>query len=184
MLTCFARSMKSARYPPQTPGDPSDRSNALNYSIEPLPRHSHHIPDMSLAFHKEWAHLIPGKSVSDVEQSLRSRTNVDRLPVAFIAVEESGDWIGAVSLKEQDLEGREDLSPWLSSLFVREAFRKHGIGASLVAHACAFAQGLGISELYLYTDRQELFYRKLGWTLVERRTHHPREISILRLGLT
>lgn len=155
----------------------------MTFSIEPLALHAHHVHEMSVAFHREWSHLVPGKSVEWVEESFRTRVALDRLPMAFVAVDGAGDWLGTVSIKEHDLEDRQDLSPWLASLYVKDEFRNRGIGKALVEKACEVVRARGIPVAYLYTDGKERFYRNLGWTLVERRILHSSEIAILKREL-
>ena len=155
----------------------------MDHSIEALSCHTHHIPDISAAFHRQWSHLVPGKSLEDVENSVRLRTNTDKLPMAFVAVDGEGEWIGTVSLKMHDLDTRNDLSPWLASLFVKEEHRRRGVGKSLMERACERAKSLGISDLYLYTDLKEGFYRTLGWALAERQNFHGQEIATMTLSL-
>jgi len=155
----------------------------MTYSIQPLALHMHHIPEMSAAFHREWSHLVPGKPVEWVEESFRSRTHLDRLPMAFVAVNILGEWLGAVSIKSEDMELPDPLSPWLSSLFVREPFRNQGVGQALVQKVLEACQDLGFPAVYLYTDSKEQFYLKRGWTLVTRQILHSSEITILRFQL-
>jgi len=155
----------------------------MNYSIEPLAHHTHHIHEMSEAFHREWSHLVPGKSVEWVEQSFRSRIQTERLPMAFVAVNEMGGWLGTVSIKVEDLDLPDALSPWLSSLFVREPYRNRGIGKALVEKVLEACQNLGLPAVYLYTDSKEQFYLDLGWTLLQRQILHFSEISILKYQL-
>lgn len=155
----------------------------MNYSIEPLGLHLHHIPEMSAAFHREWSHLVPGKSVEWVEESFRRRTYLDRLPMAFVAVNIVGEWLGTVSIKSEDLELPGTLSPWLSSLFVREPFRNQGIGKALIEKVIEACQNLGFPAVYLYTDSKERYYLNLGWTLVNRQPLHTSEITILKFEM-
>ena len=155
----------------------------MTYSIEPLANHTHHIHEMSAAFHREWSHLVPGKSVEWVEESFRSRVNSERLPMAFVAVNKVGDWLGTVSIKVEDLDLPDALSPWLSSLFVREPYRNRGIGKALVEKVLEACQNLGLPAVYLYTDSKEQFYLDLGWTLLQRQILHFSEISILKYQL-
>jgi N-acetylglutamate synthase-like GNAT family acetyltransferase len=156
----------------------------MKYSIEPLSSHLQLLHEISATIYNEWSHLIPGKSIADVEESLRLRTNSDKLPIAFVAVDINGDWVGTVSIKIHDLETRENLSPWLASLFVKENVRNLGIGKSLVGKVYETTREINLSEIYLYTDSKEQFYGNLGWTLIERQIYHLNEISIMKYSLT
>jgi len=155
----------------------------VKYLIEPLSSHLKQIHEISAAIYNEWSHLNPGKSIADVEESLRLRINSDKLPIAFVAIDVNGDWLGTVSIKIHDLEAREYLSPWLASLFVKENVRSLGIGKSLVANVCEKIRQLNLSEIYLYTDSKEPFYNNLGWTLIERQIYHMNQISIMKYSI-
>ena len=56
----------------------------------------------------------------------------------------------------------------LVGVFVAPDHRRHGIGAALVRRAVDDATTLGVRRVYLYTPSTELFYSRLGWSLVER----------------
>jgi len=58
--------------------------------------------------------------------------NRDELPIAWIA-HSNGQLLGTAALRVHDLEGREDLTPWLGGVFVDSHFRRQGIGAALCA---------------------------------------------------
>ena len=58
--------------------------------------------------------------------------NRDELPIAWVA-HANGQLFGTAALRVHDLEGREDLTPWLGGVFVGSHFRRRGIGAALCA---------------------------------------------------
>lgn len=57
--------------------------------------------------------------------------NRDALPIAWIA-HANGQLLGTAALRVHDLEGREDLTPWLGGVFVGTHFRRQGIGRRYV----------------------------------------------------
>src|SRR2546429_8417776 len=65
-----------------------------------------------------------------------------------------------------DLEGREDLTPWLGEVFVGSHFRRLGIGAALCATVEDGARSRAIHTLYLFTLDQQAWYSRLGWTVL------------------
>ena len=56
--------------------------------------------------------------------------NRDQLPIAWVA-HANGQLLGTAALRVHDLEGREDLTPWLGGVFVASHFRRRGISAAL-----------------------------------------------------
>ena len=89
----------------------------------------------------------------------------DKLPVTLVAIEDSF-CAGVISLVANDLKVREH-TPWLSSLYVRPAYRKKGIGEELVEAIKETARKLGYNELYLRTEHAQEYYIKLGWEEIE-----------------
>ena len=65
-----------------------------------------------------------------------------------------------------ELEGREDLTPWLGGVIVGSHFRRQGIGAALCATVKDEARSRGIQTLYLFTLDKQAWYSRLGWTVL------------------
>ena len=89
--------------------------------------------------------------------------NRDKLPIAWVA-HANGQLLGTAALRVHDLEGREDLTPWLGGVFVASQFRRQGIGATLCATVEDEARLRGIQTLYLFTLDKQAWYLHLGWT--------------------
>lgn len=130
---------------------------------------------------QEWQGIYErrGQTPNDALTSYRESTNVDRLPLALIACHGS-ELVGTVSLKEQDLDIRPDLTPWLGGLFVVPEWRGRGLASLLMGRAVAEARRLQLNNLYLWTSSAESLYLKLGWELRERTEYCDKEIAIMR----
>lgn len=70
--------------------------------------------------------------------------------------------IGTYALIRNDLNSRQDLSPWLACLFVDEKFRGNSIGAELLNHGLLEAAKRGYKFLYLTSDLKG-YYEKYEW---------------------
>ena len=70
-------------------------------------------------------------------------------------------------------------SPWLADVFVAPNHRRHRVGAALVRRAVDDATALGVRRLYLYTPNTELFYSRLGWSLVERTRYRGTDVVVM-----
>jgi len=83
----------------------------------------------------EWGHLNPGQTLAQRVIRIQGKMNVDRVPVAFVALDDSdsgaGGIIGTASLIFDDLEG-DPRNPWLASVYVPPEQRKKGIASALV----------------------------------------------------
>lgn len=150
--------------------------------IELLANRRDAIPTLARWFYEEWAHLRPGWTRQDFEDSIAARCNTDRVPLALVALE-GEELIGSVCLEAHNMDTRKDLSPWLAGLYVKEHWRNQGIGARLVRAIEAKATELGIHKLYLYTPASQHFYARLGWSLRERLAYKGSEVAVMEKAL-
>jgi amino-acid N-acetyltransferase len=93
------------------------------------------------------------------------------LPTADLEAEHFSHFIGGGSA--QAPEALIGLQPYgeialLRSLVVSSAARGKGYGSALVAQIEAYAQQLGVSELYLLTNTAEAFFSRRGYHNLER----------------
>ena len=150
--------------------------------IEYLAARPEFIPALAEKLLAHWGPIIPGQTLEGRVAKLRGHLNRDVLPIAWVALE--GDaLIGTAALRAHDLEGREDLTPWLGGVFVLEEHRKQGIGALLCERVEAEARALGYNQIYLFATDRVAWYRSLGWDLVERITWNGFPGAIMRRSL-
>jgi GNAT superfamily N-acetyltransferase len=113
-----------------------------------------------------WRYVFSEDTAESRAARFRSHHNYDVLPIAWIAHE--GDIaLGTAALRATDLEGREDLGPWLGGVFTEPRCRNQGIASKLCGVVEAKAAELGIPKLYLFTHGQESLYARLGWARLE-----------------
>jgi GNAT superfamily N-acetyltransferase len=86
----------------------------------------------------------------------------------FVALHK-GRPVGCALLSAEDLPSRKELTPWLSNLYIKEDYRKMGIGTQLVAFVANEAKRIGFPKMWLFTEHEEtlMLYAKLGWNFVE-----------------
>lgn len=153
--------------------------------IEYLADHPEFIPTLALWFHRQWGHLSPGSTPETTAAEMRSHLHHNQMPLALVAVR-GGQLVGSASLRLHDMRTRKDLSPWLANVYVPVAHRNQGLGARLVAAIEEKAKALGFAVLYLWTDEQERFYTRLGWTVIDRAEYLGEHVVMMqkRLGRT
>jgi predicted N-acetyltransferase YhbS len=83
--------------------------------------------------------------VSEIKKSIGS----SRIPVIFAAMI-GPEVVGTASIIENDLPSRDDLNPWLASIFVRKEYRNRGIAGALIRTALQHARMLEIDKLFLF----------------------------------
>jgi predicted N-acetyltransferase YhbS len=153
--------------------------------IQYLGDHRDVVPILAAWIYNEWSYLYPGTTLQDFTGLLLERMDKKSLPLTLVAIE-AGEPVGTASLKAFDMETRNDLTPWLTSLHVAEPWRRRGIGSNLVKAIEQKAVELGIRKLYLFTpdaDLVSLFYSRLGWTVKEKTIYHSYPIHILEKDL-
>ncbi|OGG45871.1 MAG: hypothetical protein A3F84_17090 [Candidatus Handelsmanbacteria bacterium RIFCSPLOWO2_12_FULL_64_10] len=137
--------------------------------IEHLADHLEFVQTLAEWHYREWRHLCPGETLDDFVERLRGQAQRGGVPTAFVALE-GGRPVGSASLVAHDMQGREDLSPWLASVYVAPPCRRRGIGSALVRRVVQEAGERHIPTIYLYTTGKanENFYVHLGWSVRER----------------
>ncbi|WP_297115755.1 GNAT family N-acetyltransferase [Enterobacter sp. ECC-175] len=115
---------------------------------------------------------------SIVEHSLTP----DALPLTFIAVE-GERLLGTVGLWRCDLIARQDLYPWLASLYVDESARGQGLAGRLQQHVQAYARQAGYAELHLWSACRD-FYERYGWQYIGDGLEYPdKTVHLYRYSL-
>jgi GNAT superfamily N-acetyltransferase len=150
--------------------------------ILPLRERSELIEQLALWHFAQWGSINPASTVERRIARLEGHLQPNRVPQTFIAVD--GDQLlGSASLVAADLPSREDLSPWLASVYVDPPFRNRGVGAALVEQVAQEARSLGFSTIYLFTPDRAKFYAELGWQVVELDEWNGTQVTVMELKL-
>ncbi len=107
-----------------------------------------------------------GYTLEDVIYRTKHSLSKNSVPAMYIAVYQE-EVIGVVSIWRNDLNSRQDLFPWMSTLFVKEKYRNKGVGKKLQAICINNSRKLGYKNLYLITDHEN-YYEKMGWKFLEK----------------
>lgn len=152
--------------------------NGFAASVELLADHPGLIPAVGQIRWREWGHAPEPESLDWwVDVTGREAGRVD-LPVTWVAMDESGQAVGAVGLGEFDIEERRDRSPWVLGMIVITQNRGLGIGSKLMEALEAWARQRGYSQVWVATGGRAVdFYRKCGWALTEVMTRSSGETT-------
>lgn len=153
------------------------------WSIVPVCDAPHAIPTLAEWHFGQWGKWNPENTIEKRIERLQRQTDKSRLPMTIVALY-GADPIGSASLVLADLETKEELSPWLASVFVEPNWRDQGVGTSLVQKVCDLAIAMQFDRIYLFTPDKERFYRGLGWKPVERSEYRGDPIVIMSLELS
>ena len=150
------------------------RGVRISYLID----HPDYIPQLAQWLFEQWGSVLGEKTLEVRIKKLKAHMNRDELPIAWVA-HANGQVLGTAALRVHDLEGREDLTPWLGGVFVGPDFRRRGIGQALCAAVEDAARERGIQTLYLFTLDKQAWYSRLGWTMLEPCVWHQRPGDIM-----
>jgi GNAT superfamily N-acetyltransferase len=146
--------------------------------IDYLIDHPEYISRLAQWLFEQWDAILGEKTPDARVKKLKAHMNRDQMPIAWVG-HANGQLLGTAALRVHDLEGREDLTPWLGGVLVGSQFRRRGIGATLCATVEDAARSRGIQTLYLFTlDKQE-WYSRQGWTVLAPCFWHERPGEIL-----
>ncbi len=128
----------------------------------------------------EWGHLDPNDSLADRIASLRDQTDPNGIPTTYIA-RDGDEPLGSASLVMYDMDTHRELSPWLASVYVAPAARGRGVASALVRRVVAQAAGLGVAQLYLFTEGARGLYEKLGWRALATEDFQGHSVTIMAI---
>jgi GNAT superfamily N-acetyltransferase len=77
----------------------------------------------------------------------------------------------------------EAYGPWLAVIYTSKGHRQKGFGTLLCKKIDEIAKGMGVKEMFLYTQTAESMYRKLGWSEMERIEYKGKDTVVMRRRL-
>jgi len=119
-------------------------------TISYLSEHPDFVPGLAPEIAAHWQPYLPEESIEKRLAKLRAHMNTTTLPIAWVA-HNGSEVLGTAALRVHDLEGREDLTPWLGGVFVRHQFRGRGVASALCRVAEDAAWAHGFDRLFLFT---------------------------------
>ncbi|MAS25964.1 MAG: GNAT family N-acetyltransferase [Oceanospirillaceae bacterium] len=130
--------------------------------------------------YEEWKELYPTDTEETFYRDLQKSLGADDIPSTWLMVD--GETIlGSCSIIEDDMESRQDLTPWLANVFVHPDYRGQGLGSKLVNAVMQKARDIGLQRFYLFTEDQTALYQKLGWTVHEEMLNNGIPVTIMRV---
>ena len=87
--------------------------------------------------------------------------NFSEWETPFVAIAD-GRIIGMATIMKSDYYPLPDIFPWISTIFVSEAYRGHRISGQLIDYANRYAKKLGFIKTYIPSEHKGL-YEKYGY---------------------
>ncbi len=142
-----------------------------------------YIPLLAEHLYHQFNCFDPIRTLASYKAELQQNCNYTRLPMTYLIQQNDTLW-GTASLCISDLESHSHLTPWLANVYTFEAYRKRGVGRSLVKHVILQAKNLGFDKLYLFTADQTAWYQKLDWQIIDHSSLNDIPIVIMEYDLT
>lgn len=123
------------------------------------------VPTIAKWSYDTWGKYDPNLSVESEVKSFGEKLNKDKVPMAFVALNNNQP-IATVNLKKGiPVQGYEDRDLWLGCFIVADEYKNLGIGTHLLEHAFNEAKKLGYSKISLFTSNPESakWYAMHGW---------------------
>lgn len=154
----------------------------MNIEIDYLADRPEHVSTLAAWHFAQWSYLHPGQVVQDRIDEFQEHLGRRQVPTTFVAME-NGKLLGSASLTADDLPPRNDLTPWLASVYVDPPQRGRGVASALVRRVAEEATALGYARCYLFTPDAAALYARLGWQEFERMEYFGEEITLMHLEL-
>lgn len=158
--------------------DPAELLYGQVLTIDYLAQHPEFIPTLARETLDQYRDILGDETLDTRIAKLRSHLQTDRLPLALVA-SGNGELFGMGALREHDLPGYEEFTPWLGGMFVRPHHRRRGIGSALCHALEEKAWLMGFPLLYLFTWDQQRLYARLGWQRLESSSWMGRRVDIM-----
>ena len=88
------------------------------------------------------------------------------IPLPLLALDDQNNLAGGLAFSSFLKPNKGELGVWINALLIEPKYRRLGIASQLIHAADVEAKGIGIMELFVYTDISDL-YQKLGWHVIE-----------------
>jgi GNAT superfamily N-acetyltransferase len=125
------------------------------------------IPTLASWFREEWHPWYGPGGPGNAEADLRSCCNRDVVPIALVAFGSDDTVLGTAALKAESVGSDVAPGPWLAAFLVGRAYRREGVGATLINAIEALANGLGFATLYASTNTANELFERCGWSVLD-----------------
>jgi predicted N-acetyltransferase YhbS len=139
----------------------------------------HYAPMLAAAHAREWQHLYSSWNEETALRDFLKEFHGNEIPTTLVLHDAIQGLIGSVSLVRDDLPGREDLNPWLASLYIMPRFRKRGYGRLLVHEAVRLYGCFGYDRVFLFTEAAQPYFARFGFVAIEGALANGRPVTIM-----
>lgn len=114
-----------------------------------------------------WVNFNPKMQKENTIHKFNNIYTTDNLPLGLALVEEK-NIIGFCVLKLENLKKYPEITPWIDDVMILKDYRGRGYGKKMIEMTQNILKEYGYKEAYLWTDQAPNFYKKLGFTYVQK----------------
>ena len=143
------------------------------------------IPVIARWYFNEWGHRVEENSAEELNQKLHQYLNRDKIPCIRLAIDSDNKSIaGVAQLKFYEMDIYPERKHWLGGVFVPIKYRGRNIATDLVNNLSELAQSVGVSTLYLQTEKLDGgLYKRLGWKPLEQVEYKGAHVLVMEKSL-
>jgi predicted N-acetyltransferase YhbS len=134
---------------------------------------------LAAAHGRAWQHLYSNWNEEAALRDFLKEFQGNDIPTTLVLHDATQGLIGSVSLVRDDLPGREDLNPWLASLYIMPRFRKRGYGRLLVQEALRLCGCFGYGRVFLFTESARAYFARFGFVVIDGALANDRPVTIM-----
>lgn len=132
---------------------------------------------------EEWKRDFPFDTVDWYLDLYRQAELSDALPIVLAAFVD-GEFVGSASLiADDELPDAVEPGPWVAAVFVKNTFRRKGVGEALVRTLLHRATELHFSSVYLYTQHGASWYAEMGWKPIRIARLQDHDVTVMSYAL-
>lgn len=122
--------------------------------------------ELDKIINKHYTHWKQFNKVLDFEEIAdnfkNQLTKTEGLPMGY-AYYNDDTLVGFCTLKKENLKKYPEIYPWISSVMIFDEYRHQGYGTKINK-----AKELGYDKVYLWTDQASDFYKKIGYSYLQK----------------
>ncbi len=141
------------------------------------------LPVLADWFIGEWRPWYGPDGKGDAKADLSACNNRDTLPVCLVALDDAGEALGTIAIRETSVGSGLAQGPWLTGLYVAPEHRGKGVGTALVAALEREAARLHFKAVYTSTDAADGIMRRRGWESIGSAQSLRGEVAVFRRDL-
>lgn len=118
--------------------------------------------------YNHWKKYNPALDLNTTIDKFKNQfTREEGLPIGYACYNEK-TLVGFCTLQKNNLKKYPEIYPWICSVMIFDEYRRQGFGTQMLQEIATKAKELGYQKVYLWTDQAPEFYKKIGYTYLQK----------------